>query len=361
MYLTVQQAARRLGVSAVTIRRWTASGFLPCARTAGGHRRIDERDLDDVAKAMGGNNQLAAQAAREREVDVLVSTSIAVAGKLDLTELLQEIAMRMTSVLDCHFCAISELDEASSAVRTLAEYDHAGRRLPDASPYKLSEYPLTRKVLDEQTPAVVNVDDANADLAEVAALRREGDRSLLMVPLIYRGSTIGLLEIVDQKRSRTFSRQELRLAGAIAGQAAVAIHNAKLFAERRRSEEHISALRRALTVLTRRLADAEAGPDAGAEQLLALASAAVCEATGAISCVAQSGEASAGAFGPVPVIAGEARSAERGASLLVVRDPSNRTDFTLTITLVEPPGDGLTELLDLVAAVIARALSRPRS
>ncbi len=361
MYLTVQQAALRLGVSAVTIRRWTASGFLPCTRTAGGHRRIDERDIDDLARSMGANNQLAAQAAREREVDVLVSTSVAVAGKLELPELLQEIAMRMTSVLDCHFCAISELDEASNAVRTLAEYDHAGRRLPDASPYRLSEFPLTRKVLDEQIPAVVNVDDANADPAEVAALRREGDRSLLMVPLIYRGDTIGLLEVVDQKRARSFSRQELRLAGAIAGQAAVAIHNAKLFAERRRGEQDIAALRRALGVLTQRLTDAETGPSVPVEQLLALASGAVCEATGAISCVAQYGELSAGAFGPPPAAAaGETRS-ERGASLVVVRDPSGRTHFTLTITLEEAPGDGLTELLDLVAAVVARALLGHRS
>ena len=266
--------------------------------------------------------------------------------------------MRMTSVLDCHFCAISELDETSNAVLTLAEYDHAGQRLPDASPYRLSEYPLTRRVLEEQTPAVVNVDDADADPAEVAALRREGDRSLLMVPLIYQGTSIGLLEIVDQKRSRQFSRQELRLAGAIAGQAAVAIRNAKLFAERRRGEEDIAALRRALVVLTRRLADERAG--GGVEQVLGLAADAVSEATGAISCVAQFGGASSGAFGPLPA-AGAGVRGERGASLLVVRDPSGRTDFTMAVTLAEPPGDGVTELLDLVAAAVAQELARAPS
>ena len=110
MLLSVQQAARRLGVSPVTIRRWTATGFLPCTRTAGGHRRIDEHDIDDLAKAIGGSNHLAAQLAREREVDVLINTATALAVKLDLTELLLEIAMRMTSLLDCHFCAISEYD-----------------------------------------------------------------------------------------------------------------------------------------------------------------------------------------------------------------------------------------------------------
>ena len=40
---------------------------------------------------------------------------------------------------------------------------NAGQRLPDASPYKIKDFPLTRKVLDEQTTAVVNVDDPGAD------------------------------------------------------------------------------------------------------------------------------------------------------------------------------------------------------
>ncbi len=358
MLLSVQQAARRLGVSPVTIRRWTATGFLPCARTAGGHRRIDEHDIDDLAKAIGGSNHLAAQLAREREVDVLINTSVALAVKLDLTELLHEIAMRMTSLLDCHFCAISEYDAATDATRTLAEYDHVGQRLPDASPYRLREFPLTRRVLAEQTTAVVNVDDPHADPAEVAELRREGDRSLLMVPLIVQGRSIGLLEVVDQKRSRQFSRQELRLAEAIAGQAAVAIQNAKLFAERRRSDEDVANLRTALASLTARVP--MLGDGASTADVLTALSQAVCESFGAISCVASMGGESAGAFGAGQVAARQAAGGERGtgADLVVARDPSGRTDLTLAVTLPRPPGEGQIDLLDFIAATAALVASR---
>jgi excisionase family DNA binding protein len=357
MYLSVQQAANRLGVSPVTIRRWTATGFLPCTRTAGGHRRIDEHDIDDLAKAIGGSNHLAAQLAREREVDVLINTASALAVKLDLTELLLEIAMRMTSLLDCHFCAISEYVPEDDAVVALAEYDHAGRRLPDASPYHLRDFPLTRRVLAEQVTAVVNVDDPHADPAEVAELRREGDLSLLMVPLVVQGRSLGLLEVVDQKRSREYSRQELRLASAIAGQAAVAIQNAKLFAERRRSDEDITRLRQALTSFTAdvpRLGEGSRRSDA-----LSAVAKAICEALGAISCVASLDGESAGAFGAGQAAAptGE-RNRGGAANLLVARDPSGATDLTLAVTLPHAPGEGQIELLDLVAAVTAAVVKR---
>jgi excisionase family DNA binding protein len=354
MFLTVQQAARRLGVSPVTIRRWTATGFLPCSRTAGGHRRIDERDIDDLAKAIGNSNHLAAQLAREREVDVLVNTSVALAGKLDLADLLLEIATRMTSLLECHFCAISDYDRKADAVVTIAEYDHAGQRIPHASPYKLRDFPLTRRVLDEQVSAVVNVDDPGADPSEAAELRREGDRSLLMMPLVAQGVSIGLLELIDQRSTRQFSRQEMRLAEAIAGQAAVAIQNAKLFAERRRSDEDIAALREALVRLTAHVPEVGAG--GRKNDLLAAVATAVCDALGAISCVASVGGESAGAFGAGQAAArDEAGGDERGtsASLIVAHDPTRRTDLTLAVTLGRPPGEGQVELLDLIAASTA--------
>jgi excisionase family DNA binding protein len=358
MFLTVQQTARRLGVSSVTIRRWTATGFLPCSRTAGGHRRIDEHDIDDLAKAIGNSNHLAAQLAREREVDVLVNTSIALAVKLDLTELLLEIAMRMTSLLDCHFCAVSEYDHVTDAVRTLAEYDHAGQRLPDASPYRLKDFPLTRRVLTEQTTAVVNVDDPHADPAEVAELRREGDRSLLMVPLVVQGRSIGLLEVVDQKRPREYSRQQFRLVEAIAGQAAVAIQNAKLFAERRRSDDDVAGLRDALSRLTAHVPTLAAGD--GAADILARVSRAVCDSVGAISCVASLNGESAGAFGAGPLAARQADGEQRdtSADLVVARDPSGRTDLTLAVTLPQAPGEGQIQLLDFIAAATAAIATR---
>ena len=150
-------------------------------------------------------------------------------------------------------------------MRTLAEYDRSGERLPDTETYDVRQYPLTAKVLDEHTAAVVNVDDPRADAAEVATLRAGGDRSLLMLPLVYRGEAIGLLEASDARRARSYSRQELRLCQAVAGQAAVALHNDWLRAASRSGRDDLDGLRAALRGLGPALGAAlDANADGGA-------------------------------------------------------------------------------------------------
>ncbi len=171
-YLNVQRAALRLGVAPHTVRRWTASGLLPCTRTAGGHRRIREEDVDALAQQIGGSTHLEARRAREREVETLLETTLALVGQLDLPDLLKEIAERLTRLMDCNFCAISTYDVTAQTVLMLADFDDTGRRLPDVEAYSLSTLPLTRRVLEEQVPAVVNVGDPAADPHELRELVR---------------------------------------------------------------------------------------------------------------------------------------------------------------------------------------------
>ena len=80
-------------------------------------------------------------------------------------------------------------------------------------------------------------------------MRRDGDKCLLILPMVHRGQAIGLLEVLDHARERRFTRQEMRLATAIAGQAAVAMHNAHVFAQLRRSDQDVLDLRRAIEAI----------------------------------------------------------------------------------------------------------------
>jgi excisionase family DNA binding protein len=357
-YLNVQRAALRLGVAPHTVRRWTASGLLPCTRTAGGHRRIREEDADALAQQIGGSNHLEARRAREREVETLLETSLALVGQLDLPELLEEIAERLTRLMDCHFCAISTYDSASQSVAMLADFDDTGRRLPDVAEYSLKRFPLTRLVLEEQQPAVVNVGDPAADPHELRELVRDGDKSMLMVPLVFRGRSIGLVELMDHVRERRYSRQELRIVTAVAGQAAAALHNAQVFGQARDATHEIDRLCEQLDAMGGVLM--ELGEAADVPGLLEATARAACVLLGATSCVASARGSSAGHASEkrAGAEAGEWElEAVRDAEVLTVRRAGGG-DVGLTATLPRSSRRGETDLLRLLAAAAGAHLRR---
>jgi excisionase family DNA binding protein len=52
LVFTSSQAARYLGVSLATIRRWTDAGHIGCYRTPGGQRRFARAQLDDFIASL---------------------------------------------------------------------------------------------------------------------------------------------------------------------------------------------------------------------------------------------------------------------------------------------------------------------
>jgi excisionase family DNA binding protein len=61
LVFTSSQAARYLGVSLATVRRWADAGHLSCYRTPGGQRRFSRDQLDSFVSSMhrGGNTATA--------------------------------------------------------------------------------------------------------------------------------------------------------------------------------------------------------------------------------------------------------------------------------------------------------------
>ncbi len=273
--LSIGQAARILGVTPITARRWTEAGLLPCVRTPGGHRRIAREDVVELSRAIGDSNQVAVRKARERDLETLVAASIAVAAELDQEALLPEIAKHVTVLCRCNTCAISSYSADDETITVLADYDSRGRRTPTAGRWDLREYPATAALMQEQVPAVFNLDDRRVDPAERAQLVRDRVKSNLIVPLVYQGRSIGLLEVQDAQRSRTYSRQELRLVSALAGHAAVALHNAELFRAATSVDAAMRSLHERMAGVSRRVLQAsEAAGAAGAGALAGAAGAA---------------------------------------------------------------------------------------
>jgi len=357
VYLSLGKAAHQLGVTPATVRRWTDSGFLACRRTAGGHRRIDKKDVDELAQAIGDRGHLEAQRQRERELETLAAASLDVISRLDQGELLVEIARHATRLCRCHTCEILEYDRAAETVRVLAEYDARGRLRPTAGVFWLRDLPATRRVLEQQETLVVNADERDADAAEVSLMRRYGEKSILMLPLVFRGEAIGMLEVCDHERSRRYSAQELRLCRALAGHAAVALHNARLYSAAQASDAALDRLRLRLAALAGELsalAVAELGAGAVPAVIAAAGSldriaTALTTAFEARSCLIAVGETVRGAATAKPEAPTAMGADAREAHLLSARVPRAGEWLELSLTLPRPPLAGEADLLMLAA------------
>ena len=367
MMLSIGQAARILGVTPITARRWTEAGLLPCVRTPGGHRRIAREDVVELSRAIGDSNQVAVRKARERDLETLVAASIAVAAELDREALLPEIAKHVTVLCRCNTCAISSYSADDETLTVLADYDSRGRRTPTAGRWDLRQYPATVALMREQVPAVFNLDDRRVDPAERAQLVHDRVKSNLIVPLVYQGRSIGLLEVQDAQRSRTYSRQELRLVSALAGHAAVALHNAELFRAATSVDAAMRSLHERIAGVSQRVRQAsESGGPAGptgragaakAADPLAVIAAVLRDSFDALTVtVALDDAVVAAATAPAEagtVEAGASEARRRQAHVLTSAAATPRGRLTITVVMSAAASNGESDLLEMTTAFAA--------
>ena len=104
---------------------------------------------------------------------------------------------------------------------------------PTIEPYfDVAGFPQTLRVLEEQETVLIDAEDPTADPAEVALLAHEGNRRLVMLPLVAKGQSIGLVELISRGRP-TSDASRLELARTMANEAAMALENARLYEDAR--------------------------------------------------------------------------------------------------------------------------------
>jgi diguanylate cyclase (GGDEF)-like protein/excisionase family DNA binding protein len=268
-WLTVTQAARFLGVAAHTLRGWTARGLVEASRTAGGHRRYRRADLERFRAARAEADSLDDVFHRLTELSTLADVSQAVFSELDLDELLPVVCHKLIETTGCSGAALSYYDTDAAAVVTLWEHETGDPSWRVGTSYSLRDYPATKRVIERGDPYVANLNDPGVDPRERAVLVADGNRSLLILPLVYKGETIGIAECLDRARERSYSPGELALARAICDRIAVAVFNSRLFDRLRRQNEELALvldavramgssrdLQEVLDIITRRLTEA---------------------------------------------------------------------------------------------------------
>ncbi len=166
----------------------------------------------------------------------VVTMSADLAETLDPRLVGDRIAVHIARAVGADDCALSYWDQATDRVVTLG-YEPPERRETLNESYHLDEFPATRKVLVDQRPIVIDVDDATADPAETAYLASIGQRTLAMIPLVAAGRTVGLIEITSFRKD-AFDLRAVELATMLSGEAAMALENARLYDEIRHQALH---------------------------------------------------------------------------------------------------------------------------
>jgi diguanylate cyclase (GGDEF)-like protein len=153
------------------------------------------------------------------------------AATLDPMDVGHGLARHIALVAHANDCVLSTWDHESDRVVTFGSFP-VDRTGPIEPWYDLNRYPATRAVLAGMRPYLVDLDNPDADSAEVGYLREIGYQTLLMLPLVVRGESIGVVELFSE-RAHAFSDREIELAQMLAREAAVTFDNARLYDELR--------------------------------------------------------------------------------------------------------------------------------
>ena len=202
--------------------------------------REDERLLlilaDQAATAIETARLLARSQGLAGELRRLLYMSAELSRSLDSRQVATLMADHFASAMGVDECAISYWDRQPDRLVTLGYYPPT----PDEElrgSFDLVEYPESRRVLERQDAVTVDVEDPDADPAEVALLVMDGYRSLTMLPLVAKGQSIGLVELISRS-AMAFDSDSLGLARTMANEAAMALENARLYEEARALADH---------------------------------------------------------------------------------------------------------------------------
>lgn len=122
-------------------------------------------------------------------------------------------------LLDATACAISRV--IGDLLVDLVQHRRAGPADRLGHGYLISDYPLTRAVIEEREPKTVYTGDPEADEAETSLLAELGFDSLLMLPIEAQEAAWGLVEVYGN--GRRFDSADVDVARALAMQAGEAL------------------------------------------------------------------------------------------------------------------------------------------
>ena len=176
----------------------------------------------------------------------LVEAGMVLAKELSLESVLQKIAALACKVLGAKYGAVGVLNEDGQG---LSQFITVG--IDEEAKARIGPLPVGKGILGvvvgEEKP--LRLKDLTSDpRAHGFPSHHPPMRSFLGVPIVSKGKVFGNLYLTEKQGAEEFSKEDEALAVTLAAQAAIAVENASLYEEVRRSYEQ---LRRSQDLLLR--------------------------------------------------------------------------------------------------------------
>ncbi len=166
-----------------------------------------------------------AMAERTRQLEALNEVGSATASTLELDVVLDIIIQKAMELIQAEAGSLLLVDQESEELvfHVASTPELIGMRLPKNTG-------IVGQVTSQAAPMIVN--DVQQDGRWFSGVDEQSTfitRSVLAVPMIYRGNVIGVIELMNRRDRKSFTGEDQRLLLAFAADAAVAIENARLF------------------------------------------------------------------------------------------------------------------------------------
>jgi len=169
----------------------------------------------------------------------------AITSSLVLEDVLSTVARRIAEALGVWECDLYEYYSESGTIvasatwsleMTQDDLDWPGTviTLKDRDSY--------RAVFIDGKSSEAYADDESVDPVDRELMVKWGELATFSTALVFEGSVIGCLTLVEKRSARHFSDDDKRLASLLAIPAAVAIHNARLYRQQEEQNRHLASL-----------------------------------------------------------------------------------------------------------------------
>ena len=175
----------------------------------------------------------------------LASVSRTINSTLNLDEALRAITKEACELMRARMCSLMLLDESRDWLDLRASYGAGDAYI--RKPRLSADESLIGVVVRRKKPLQVANVQADTRYQNIELARRESLVSLLSVPLVFAGQSIGALSVYTA-RPYSFSNEEIKILSALAELSAIAIEKARLYErvvdveEQLRQNEKLSAL-----------------------------------------------------------------------------------------------------------------------